>query len=100
MEHRALTRSEVYEAIDRERYHQLDKWGGKPQSLAGYLLILQHEIDEAICGWMKNSTGRNSPLHEVLQVAAVAVACMEQYGSGGITVNSLDSIDTSITPVD
>ncbi len=89
--HRAiLTREEVYLQIDKEREYQQNKWGDKPQSLPGYLLILKKEIDEAIDGWMKNSEGRDAPLNEMLQVAAVAVACMEQYGCDGITYNTLD----------
>jgi hypothetical protein len=84
------TRQQVYAEIDKEREYQRNKWGDKPQSLAGYLLILQKEVNEAIDGWMKNSDGRDAPLNEVLQVAAVAVACMEQYGCDGITFNTLD----------
>lgn len=90
MERRVLTREEVYAEIDKEREYQFNKWGDKPQSLPGYLIILKKEIDEAIDGWMKNSTGRNAPLNEVVQVAAVAVACLEQYGCDGITYNTLD----------
>ena len=90
MEHRVVTREEVFAEINKERAYQLDKWGDKPQSLPGYLIILKKEIDEAIDGWMKNSTGRNAPLNEVVQVAAVAVACLEQYGCDGITCNTLD----------
>lgn len=101
MERRVLTREEVYAEIDKEREYQFNKWGDKPQSLPGYLIILKKEIDEAIDGWMKNSTGRNAPLNEVVQVAAVAVACLEQYGCDGITCNTLDLIpptDISATP--
>jgi hypothetical protein len=74
----------VIAAITNELMYQDNKWGaGKSQSLAGYLLILQHEINEAINGWMKNSDGRNTPLAEVVQVAAVAIRCLEKYGTKG-----------------
>lgn len=74
----------VVAAITNELMYQDNKWGaGKSQSLAGYLLILQHEINEAINGWMKNSEGRNAPLAEVVQVAAVAIRCLEEYGTKG-----------------
>lgn len=77
-----LTR--VYAAIENELAYQDNKWGsGKPQSLAGYLLILQAEINEAIDGWMKNADGRDAPLAEVVQVAAVAIRCLEDYGTRG-----------------
>lgn len=74
----------VMAAIANELAHQDSKWGaGRPQSLAGYLLILQHEINEAINGWMKNAEGRHAPLAEVVQVAAVAIRALEDYGTKG-----------------
>lgn len=74
----------VMAAIANELMYQDRKWGaGRPQSLAGYLLILQHEINEAINGWMKNADGRHAPLAEVVQVAAVAIRCLEDYGTKG-----------------
>lgn len=88
---KVLSREEVYLQIDKEREYQDAKWGAdKAQSLAGFLLILQNEVQEAIDGWMKNSQGRDAPLQEVLQVAAVAVACLERYGHIGITINNND----------
>lgn len=39
---------------------------------------------------MMNSTGRDAPLNEITQVAAVAIACLEQYGCNGITINQSD----------
>lgn len=41
MERRVLTREEVFAEINKERAYQLDKWGDKPQSLPGYLIILK-----------------------------------------------------------
>ena len=87
-EHMGRQRNErlatVMAAIANELMHQDNKWGaGRPQSLAGYLLIMQSEINEAIAGWMKNAEGRNAPLAEVVQVAAVAIRCLEDYGTRG-----------------
>ena len=94
MDTRALTREQVYAQIDRERDYQDVKWGSdKRQSLAGYLIILQKELNEAVDGWMKDSPGRNAPLNEITQVAAVAVACLEQYGCDGTTGSGLDFSD-------
>jgi hypothetical protein len=74
----------VVAAIVNELMYQECKWGaGKAQSLAGYLLIMQREINEAIDGWMKNADGRDAPLAEVVQVAAVAIRCLEEYGTKG-----------------
>jgi len=84
------TRKEVYEAIDAERQYQMEKFGDKPQSLPGFIAILRSELNEAEVGWIKNKTGRNSPLAEIIQIAAVAVACAEKYGTRGNTFNTDD----------
>lgn len=76
----------VMEAIKKERQHQDEKWGSldeKNQSIAGFLQILQGELYEAQLGWLKNREGRHSALAEILQVATVAVACLEQHGLEG-----------------
>jgi hypothetical protein len=75
---RALARYEVYEAIDKERSYQDQKWGAdKPQSLPGFLLVIESELNEAKLGWMKNQLHRHSPLAEIVQIAATCVACLE-----------------------
>lgn len=82
---------EAVEVVRKEREYQEQKWGkDRPQSLAGFLLILQKEVNEAVDGWMKNSDGRDSPLNEVVQVAATALACIERYGETGNTINVND----------
>lgn len=89
-----MIREDVYKAIDIERTFQQNKYGpDKRQSLAGYLLILRRELAEAEEGWMKSiDKGRNSPLAEITQIAAVAVACLEVYGiEGNTTVTRTDS---------
>jgi hypothetical protein len=92
-----LTKQQVFDKIITERAYQDRKWGAdKPQSLPGYLLILQREVQEAIDGWMKDSSGRDAPLNEILQVAAVAVACLEQYGTEGSATPTLDIPDAGI----
>jgi len=88
-----FTRKEIFDAIETERTYQDLKYPNHPQSLPGFLLILQTEIQEAIDGWMEGKTeGRDAPLNEVLQIAATAVACMERYGWEGITVNTDDNL--------
>lgn len=81
-----LSFEEVISAIKDERWHQDMKWGSleeKQQTCAGYLLVLEAELEEAKAGWMKNIKGRNSSLSEILQIATVAVACLQQYGLEG-----------------
>lgn len=71
-------------ALFTELKYQRSKWGAdKPQSLPGFLLILESELREAKHGWIKNLDGRNAPLSEVVQIAAVALACLTRYGTTG-----------------
>ena len=81
-----LTFDEVMNLVKEEREFQDSKWGSledKQQSIAGYLTVLQWELDEAKAGWMKNVPGKHSALSELVQVAAVAIACLQQYGNEG-----------------
>lgn len=81
-----LDRSHVFNAINQERDHQDATWGSldeKKQSVAGYLTILEAELAEAKAGWMKNREGKHSALAEIKQIAATAVACLEQHGLEG-----------------
>jgi uncharacterized protein YutE (UPF0331/DUF86 family) len=73
-EHRKL----IYEAIDRERDHQAIKHMEEPLTIGEFLLIIENELEEAKRGWTKN--GDKRALEEILQVAATAVAAMEQHG--------------------
>jgi hypothetical protein len=89
--HSLISKREVYEAITKEREYQDTKFGKyKEQSLPGFLVVLKNELDEAFLGWAKNSTGRSSALHEILQVAATAVACLEKYGVEGSAIATND----------
>lgn len=91
-------RQQVYKAIDKERDHQDQKWGAdKQQSLPGFLLVMQGELNEAIEGWQKNKTDRHAPLNEVVQLAATAVACLEKYGTTG-SAKSTDDISQVCPP--
>lgn len=79
-------KTNVLEAIEAERAYQLNKWGkhhDDTQSLAGYLLIIESELNEAKRGWNKNLSGRDSSLSELVQVVAVAVAALEKFGVEG-----------------
>ncbi len=81
-----LTFEQVVELIRNERMFQDEKWGTieeKNQSLAGHLQVLESELDEAKHGWIKNVPGKHSALSEVVQIAAVCFACLEQYGAEG-----------------
>ena len=86
-----LTPTEVFEAIEAERARQDAKWGpNKPQSLPGFLMVMEAELAEAQQGWLKNVEGRHAPLNEVVQLAAVCFACLERYGVTGTAVATND----------
>lgn len=81
-----MTYDEVVASIKEERDFQDQKWGTleeRSQSIPGWMLILRKELDEAEIGWCKNVQGKHSSLAEIRQVAAVAIACLQQYGVEG-----------------
>lgn len=69
----------IYDLIDAERDHQDSKWGLKSRPISHYPVVLQNELLEANQGWMKNKPGKHSVTRELLQVAAVAVAALEEH---------------------
>lgn len=74
----------VFKAIGDERKYQDKKYGtlgDHPHTVGEWLLILEAELNEAKSEWVKGK-GDKFALREILQVAAVAVACMEQHGTG------------------
>ena len=81
-----MTFEEVMKSIKEERNFQDKKWGQldeREQSIPGYMLILKKELIEAEDGWCKNIPGKHSSLAELRQVAAVAIACLQQHGIEG-----------------
>ena len=86
-----LTFDEVLFDVMEEIYFQDNKFGvAKPQSLPGFIAILENEIAEAKLGWTKDLEGRSSALHEIRQVAAVAIQCMMRYGTTGNAIATND----------
>lgn len=70
-------------AILGEREYQDQKWGGivaRPHSVPEWILIMEEELEEAKKAW-RDADGIGDSLHEVRQVAAVALACLEQHGA-------------------
>ena len=66
----------IYEAIDAEREYQLKKYP-REQSVGAYFTILRKELREAEDSWT-DSDDLGATQQEVIQVAAVAIACLEQ----------------------
>ena len=68
--------------IVREREYQDRKWGtvkDHPHTVPEWIAIMQWELYEAREAWFKKTSV--DCLREILQVAAVGIACFEQHGN-------------------
>lgn len=77
-----MTRQEVFTVIDKERNYQDTKWQGHRHSPTEYLVYMQHHLNKAlaeVCGVMAD--GNTPALAKIRNVAAIAVACMEEHGA-------------------
>lgn len=72
-------RGAVFNLIHSERKYQIESGKANYKTIGEWLLVMEAELAEAKIGWIKGYSGRNDPLHEILQIAAVATACLEQY---------------------
>lgn len=71
----------VIAAVIDERSYQDGKWGtiaDNPHTVGKWLVIMQEELGEAISAIVANDMQQS--LAEIRQVAAVAIACLEQHG--------------------
>jgi len=71
----------VFTAIAAERERQDKQWGAldwKKQTVEGFLLVLRAQLDKAYDAWIRANMP-NETLRRVRNVAAVAVACLEQH---------------------
>ena len=70
-------------AIAREREFQDRKHGhpnDNPHSVGAWLLCIEAELQEAKAACIKGGKGRDNVINEIVQVAALCVACLEQHG--------------------
>lgn len=79
---RPAARSDAYCAIDSEREYQDRKWGGpshdETHSAGDFVAYIQRAARKALDHDSKGD--EDAVLHEVRQIAALAVACMESQG--------------------
>jgi len=66
--------------LSHERAYQELKWPGHDHSVAEWLLIMEKLMQDARRAWVTGH-GDNEALHEVRQVVATGIACMEQCGA-------------------
>lgn len=81
------TKARILEAIIRERVFQDAKHGSpaiNPHSIGSWLLAIESELQEAKMACVKGGVGRDNVISEIIQVAALCVACLEQHGTDPI----------------
>ena len=77
-----MTTATIYRAIKAERRYQDVVHGTieeNPHTVGEWLLIIESELTEAKHAWI-HGKGDVDALLEILQIAATAVACMEDRG--------------------
>ena len=70
----------VFQEIVKEREFQDSKHGADGHSLGAWLLIVESELEEAKHAAVKPGAGRYNIISEIIQVAAVCFAALEQHG--------------------
>ncbi len=70
----------VLAAIESERLHQQAKWPGHSHTAAEWLLIIEKLCADARREWVTGH-GDNGALHEIRQIVATGVACLEECGA-------------------
>jgi len=76
-----MERKQVYRIIDEERQYQDQKWGDiqlRPKQVGSYLTLMRHLLTKAENSWAGSSSDIQA-MHEIRQLVAVGVACMEQH---------------------
>lgn len=77
------TFDEVLVAVHNERRFQDDKWGSiasNPHDFGTWFILIEAELAEAKEALIKGGSGRNSLRNELIQVAALCFAALEQHG--------------------
>lgn len=77
------SKTDVINVVLEERDFQDEKWGPideNPHDLGTWLLLIESELDEAKLAAVKGGKGRNAVRHELVQVAALCMAALENHG--------------------
>lgn len=74
------SKTDVINAILEERDFQDQKHNTSHHGMGTWLLLIESELDEAKLAAVKGGKGRNSVRHELIQVAALCVAALEDHG--------------------
>jgi len=80
---RKLSFNDVTRAVISERIYQDDMHGpieSAPHELGTWLILIEAELAEAKHAIIKGGSGRNGLRSELVQVAALCFAALEQHG--------------------
>ena len=80
---RKLSFNAVVDMIGFERSHQNQKHGAiesNPHEAGTWLLLIEAELNEAKHALIKGGVGRDTWTNELIQVAALCSAAVEQHG--------------------
>lgn len=72
-------KGDILLCIEFERAYQEGKWPNSHHTVGEWLLILDKLMGDAKRAWVTGS-GNSGALHEVRQIVATGIACMEQCG--------------------
>lgn len=78
----AIVRAKALADVEQERVRQDAKWGEQNHNPVEWLSVLAEEVGEAAqaannCHWAPSASWRAALRHELVQVAAVAIAAVE-----------------------
>lgn len=74
------SKTDVINAILEERDFQDEKHSTSHHGMGTWLLLIESELDEAKLAAVKGGKGRNSVRSELVQVAALCIAALEDHG--------------------
>jgi len=80
---RKMELEQIFLLIARERVYQNEKHGkieSAPHEASTWLLLIEAELAEAKHAIVKGGRGRDTWSHELVQVAALCCAALEQHG--------------------
>jgi hypothetical protein len=75
-----MNRKDIFAAIEAERRFQDEKYGPGHHNKATWTMLTEAEMMEAKQAVIKGGIGRNSWASEMIQVAALVFAALEQHG--------------------
>jgi hypothetical protein len=70
----------IVEAVTAERNYQDRTHGTDPHPLGVWIILIEAELAEAKHALVKGGSGRNGLRSEIIQVAALCFAALEQHG--------------------